>query len=77
MHGLPVMSKARRLYSVQEAYELLNISRAKFYSLVSSQQIETVKVGSRRLVPCEAIDEFVIRLRAKGAYGWDRKPKEN
>ncbi|WP_405233677.1 helix-turn-helix domain-containing protein [Lentisalinibacter salinarum] len=71
------MSKARRLYSVQEAYELLNISRAKFYSLVSSQQIETVKVGSRRLVPCEAIDEFVIRLRAKGAYRWDRKPKEN
>ena len=60
-----MMSKARRLYSVQEAHELLSISRAKFYSLVSSQQIETVKVGSRRLVPCEAIDEFVVRLRGE------------
>jgi len=70
------MPKARRLYSVQEAYELLNISRAKFYSLVSCQEIDTVKIGSRRLVPCEAIDEFVFRLRARGSYGGDRNPEK-
>ena len=59
------MPEERRLYSVREAHELLNISRAKFYSLISSQQIVTVKIGSRRLVPREAIDEFVARLRTK------------
>mgnify|MGYP006280957955 FL=1 len=66
------MAKARRLYSVQEAHELLNISRATFYSLLSSREIETVKVGSRRLVPAEAIEEFVSRLRTKETYGWNR-----
>jgi len=50
------MPEERRLYSVREAHELLNISRAKFYSLVSSQQIATVKIGSRRLVPREALE---------------------
>src|SRR6056297_2327074 len=62
----PVMPEERRLYSVREAHELLNISRAKFYSLVSSQQIATVKIGSRRLVPREALEEFLCRLRKQG-----------
>ena len=63
LRGTPVMPEERRLYSVREAHELLNISRAKFYLLVNTCKIETVKVGSRRLVPREALDEFIARLR--------------
>ncbi|MEJ2517635.1 MAG: helix-turn-helix domain-containing protein, partial [Methyloceanibacter sp.] len=65
-YELLVMPEERRLYSIREAHELLNISRAKFYSLVSSQQIATVKIGSRRLAPREALEEFVRRLRKRG-----------
>lgn len=50
------------LYRVDEAAEALRLSRSSIYELIRSGRLRTVKHGSRRLVPVEALDEFVEAL---------------
>lgn len=50
------------LYRVDEAAEALRLSRSSIYELIRSGQLKTVKHGSRRLVPVEALDDFVRAL---------------
>lgn len=50
------------LYRVDEATEALRISRSVIYELIRSGQLRTVKVGRRRLVPVQALDEYVASL---------------
>ena len=50
------------LYRVDEAAEALRISRSVIYELIRSGQLRTVKVGRRRLVPVQALDEYVATL---------------
>lgn len=50
------------LYRVDEAAEALRISRSVIYELIRSGQLRTVKVGRRRLVPVQALDEYVASL---------------
>lgn len=50
-----------RLLRVEDAARLLNVGRSAVYDLIRSKRLRTVKIGARRLVPREAIDE-VIRL---------------
>ena len=50
------------LYRVEEAAEALRLSRSSIYELIRSGQLRTVKHGSRRLVPVEALDDFVRAL---------------
>lgn len=50
------------LYRVDEAAEALRISRSVIYELIRSSQLRTVKVGRRRLVPVEALEEYVTSL---------------
>jgi excisionase family DNA binding protein len=50
------------LYRVDEAAEALRLSRSSIYELIRSGQLRTVKHGSRRLVPVEALDDFVCAL---------------
>jgi len=45
--------------SVEEAASLLGVSRTKMFTLLDAAQIPSVKVGSRRLVPRRALDEFM------------------
>lgn len=52
------------LYRVEEAADALRISRSGIYELIRSGQLRTVKVGSRRLVPVEALTEYVADLAA-------------
>lgn len=53
------------LYRVDEAAEALRISRSVIYELIRSSQLRTVKVGRRRLVPVEALEEYVASLRGE------------
>lgn len=51
------------LYRVDEAAEALRLSRSSIYELIRSGQLRTVKHGTRRLVPVEALGEFIDAIR--------------
>ena len=53
-----------RLLSVKQATYELGISRTGLYELVTSGALKTVKIGRRRFVPREAIDDFIAGLSA-------------
>jgi excisionase family DNA binding protein len=55
------------LYRVDEAAEALRVSRSVVYELIRSDQLRTVKVGRRRLVPVEALAEYVGSLGGDAA----------
>ena len=44
--------------------DLLSISRRVVDRLVSTGEISTVKLGRRRLVPHEALEDYIARLVA-------------
>lgn len=50
------------LYRVEEAAEVLRIGRTVVYELIRCGALRTVKVGTRRLVPVEAVREYVDSL---------------
>lgn len=50
--------------SVEEAAHMVGLSRAAFYPLVMAGDVPSVKVGSRRLVPVEALREWMDRQLA-------------
>lgn len=47
--------------SMREASEKLSVSRNWLYQLAYSGQLETVKVGRRRLIPAAAIKALISR----------------
>src|SRR5262249_55003042 len=51
-----------RLIRVEDAARLLNIGRPAVYDLIRSRRLRTVKIGARRLIPREAIDEVIALL---------------
>lgn len=52
----------RDLYPVEEALELLHISRSRFYKELRAGRLRAVKSGRSRLVPATAITEYVQLL---------------
>jgi excisionase family DNA binding protein len=50
------------LYRVDEAAHALRLSRSLLYELIRSGQLRTVKQGRCRLVPVEALAEYVASL---------------
>jgi excisionase family DNA binding protein len=60
-NNLPI---APQLLSIEQAGQALNIGRSKIYQLIRSQEIHTVKLGKRRLVPASEVQAFVARLAA-------------
>jgi excisionase family DNA binding protein len=53
------------LYPVEEAAQLLGIGRSALFELIGRSELESVKIGRRRLIPRAAIDSYVERLRAE------------
>jgi len=51
-----------RLLAIKQALYELGISRTAIYELIKSGKLKTVKIGRRRLVPVEAIEELVAEL---------------
>lgn len=49
------------LLSVQDACTYLGIGKTTIYRFIDSGQLRTVKFGRRRLVPVEALDEFIAQ----------------
>lgn len=50
------------MYRVGEAAEALRLSRTAIYELIRSEQLRSVKVGKRRLVPVAAVADYVASL---------------
>lgn len=55
------------LYKVEEAAEALRLSRSAVYELIRSEQLRSVKIGRRRLVPIDALAECVALLASGDA----------
>ena len=51
------------LLSPADAGDMLDLGRTKIYELMQSGQLESLTVGRRRLIPREAISDFVQRVR--------------
>ena len=51
-----------RLLRVDEAAELLNVSRWTVYKLIKERELVSVKVRAGRRVPVESIRAYVARL---------------
>lgn len=47
------------LLTVEEACAELRIKRSKLYMYLHSQQLTSVKLGSRRLIPRSAVQELI------------------
>lgn len=55
------------LYRVPEAAEIISVSRSRMYELLASGEVASVRVGSSRLVPAEALEQFAEQLMSNGA----------
>ncbi|TQM71283.1 excisionase family DNA binding protein [Actinomadura hallensis] len=53
--------------TVDEAAERLRVSRWTLYNLIRSNQLRTVKIGRRRLVPANALAEYLDQLTEEAA----------
>jgi excisionase family DNA binding protein len=51
------------LLTINEASEVLRISRWKLYTLINSGDLDTVRIGRRRFVPADAITKLIDKLR--------------
>ncbi len=57
----------KEFYSVEEIIARLGIGRTLAYKLISAGEIKSIKVGVRRLVPAEAFDAYIERLKNEAA----------
>jgi excisionase family DNA binding protein len=51
-------------YSVEQAADAVGIGRTEMYARLATGEIESVKVGRRRIVPADALREWLDQLRA-------------
>lgn len=62
------LDRPRVMYRVEEAAELLSLSRDRVYQLIRSNQLRSVRIGRARRVPARALDDYVARLM-RGSAG--------
>ena len=56
-----------RLYGLPEVCEATGLGRTSVKKLIYDGDLDSIKVGRRRLVPVEAIDKFIAaRLQSQG-----------
>lgn len=56
------MTTEKKLLRVEEAAALLGIGRTRAYEQIKLGRLRSVKIGTSRLVPTAALDEFVSLL---------------
>ena len=50
----------RRLYSIKEVAQLLSVNANTVYQLAYSGQLKSATVGRRRLIPSDALEDYVL-----------------
>lgn len=58
------MSDDARLHNIKSTELRLSVSRTQVFKLIGSGQLRSVKIGNRRLVPEQAIVDFINELDA-------------
>jgi len=66
--GRPELT-GQALYRIPEAMRLLGLSRSVIYKLIRSGRLRSVKEGTTRLIPAEAIADYVALLQAEAEEG--------
>ena len=56
-----VQDRPPRLYSVEEAADLIGVARSTCYGLLADGRLRSILVGRRRLIPADAITEMVAK----------------
>jgi len=64
MTSAGLVAEQARLLPVEAVMAQLGVGRSTVFELFSSQQLRSVKIGRRRLVPQSAVDDFVAKLIA-------------
>lgn len=58
-------AEEKALYRIPEAMRLLSLSRSVIYNQIRAGRLRSVKQGSTRLIPAEAIADYVALLKAE------------
>jgi excisionase family DNA binding protein len=54
-----------KIYTVNETFALLRISRAKLYTLIDDGSLKPIKLGGRRLFTESELTRFIEELKTK------------
>jgi excisionase family DNA binding protein len=54
-----------KIYTVNETFALLRISRAKLYTLIDDGSLKPIKLGGRRLFTESELTRFIEKLKAE------------
>lgn len=57
--------RSERLFTVEEAAEILRIGRTTAYGLIASGILPSATIGRRRLISGKGIEQFISGLMAK------------
>ena len=57
-----VTEAVARLHNIESVQARLNLGRSTVFDLIASGQLRSAKVGRRRLVPEQAIVDFIAQL---------------
>ncbi|MBL8928130.1 MAG: helix-turn-helix domain-containing protein [Pseudonocardia sp.] len=63
MTATDVAGPVRLVLTVEEAAQRLGIGRTLMYALITSGEVESVRIGRLRRVPADALERFVTGLR--------------
>lgn len=63
----PAPPPPRLLYRVEEAAELLSLSRSVVYDLLRTRRLRSVHQGRARLIPATALAEYIAQLEGEVA----------
>jgi excisionase family DNA binding protein len=58
-----LINEPPRCLGVEDAARLLNVGRSTAYDLIRSGRLRSVKIGRRRLVPLDALDDLLNSLK--------------
>jgi excisionase family DNA binding protein len=61
IHNVAIPGGPKLLYRVEEAAEMMSLSRTAVFGLIRSGDLDTIKVGGRRRVPRSSIDAYIAR----------------
>ncbi|MFE6387663.1 helix-turn-helix domain-containing protein [Nocardiopsis dassonvillei] len=61
------MTTEKKLLRVEEAAALLGIGRTRAFEQIRLGRLRSVKIGTSRLVPAVALDEYVALLLSESA----------
>ena len=56
-------TSGKLLLKINDAAELLSLSRTNLYKLLMNGELESIKIGRSRLIPTDALESFVNRYR--------------